>query len=325
MKVSAQIDSVFKVMSDLAAQQQTHIKQHLKQTCDLNGWLFIDRVKKKESFAQKLETGRFKKLLSIDDMYACTIVVQNLEAIGKAEKLVEKLFEVKKRKPPKKTHSNLSPENFSYDSLRLYCKLIDYHKSTEYGKLIFEVQIKTFLEHAWSVATHDFSYKTGKVTWAKIRLAAQLKAILENVEISIRYANRLSKSKNINKTNKIIDDKNKIIEFYQKNWADANLPANLKRLAECTNTLMKLGKFTLNDLSRWLSVETDNGKGVKNLSMSPYQTIIQTLINQNPDTIKSILSSEDQFYIIITPNMEIPGWLDTKQEKILYISGSELV
>ena len=49
----------------------------------------------------------------------------------------------------------------------------------------FEVQIRTAFEHAWSVATHALSYKGKRIDWRIERLAAQLKASVEQLDMLV--------------------------------------------------------------------------------------------------------------------------------------------
>jgi ppGpp synthetase/RelA/SpoT-type nucleotidyltranferase len=46
----------------------------------------------------------------------------------------------------------------------------------------FEVQIKSAFEHAWSATTHLLTYKSSEVNWSKLRLTAQLKAAVEQLD-----------------------------------------------------------------------------------------------------------------------------------------------
>jgi Region found in RelA / SpoT proteins len=52
-------------------------------------------------------------------------------------------------------------------------------------RLLFEVQIKSAFDHAWSTATHDLTYKAEQIDWRRLRLSAQIKAIVEQLDVAI--------------------------------------------------------------------------------------------------------------------------------------------
>jgi hypothetical protein len=52
-------------------------------------------------------------------------------------------------------------------------------------RLLFEVQIKSAFDHAWSTATHDLTYKAQQIDWRRLRLSAQIKAIVEQLDVAI--------------------------------------------------------------------------------------------------------------------------------------------
>ncbi len=52
-------------------------------------------------------------------------------------------------------------------------------------EVVFEVQIKTAFEHAWSTVTHDLVFKGQQVDWRSKRLAAQLKALVEQIDFLV--------------------------------------------------------------------------------------------------------------------------------------------
>jgi hypothetical protein len=52
-------------------------------------------------------------------------------------------------------------------------------------EIVFEVQIKTAFEHAWSTVTHDLVFKGQQVDWRSKRLAAQLKALVEQIDFLV--------------------------------------------------------------------------------------------------------------------------------------------
>jgi hypothetical protein len=57
----------------------------------------------------------------------------------------------------------------------------------------FEVQIRTAFEHAWIVGTHPLTYKTPTVDWRRARLAAQMKAAVEQLDLTLLQFESLCK------------------------------------------------------------------------------------------------------------------------------------
>ena len=54
------------------------------------------------------------------------------------------------------------------------------------------MQIRTAFEHAWIVATHPLTYKTAIIDWRRYRLSAQLKASVEQLDLSVHEFEALS-------------------------------------------------------------------------------------------------------------------------------------
>jgi len=77
-----------------------------------------------------------------------------------------------------------APDAFRFDVTRFIGRLASLNRESP-GPLFdvpFEVQIRSAFEHAWSVTTHALSYKSPDVSWSKLRLAAQLKAAVEQLD-----------------------------------------------------------------------------------------------------------------------------------------------
>src|SRR5690606_19680800 len=126
-------------------------------------------------------------------------------------------------------------DSFPFDDLRLYCRIGNKHHykiAPEVSNLIFEVQVKTFLQHAWSIATHDIIYKTDQISWGKERVAYQVKAALEQAEVAISGAKNLSTVKELSKENMLVKKINRVIILLSKHFKKEDLPDDKRRLAQ---------------------------------------------------------------------------------------------
>ncbi|GAA4457966.1 hypothetical protein [Rurimicrobium arvi] len=239
MKVIQSIEAIY--------EEQKEINSVLKKRVDdllislkRDNWHYFSRLKQLESFALKLETGRFVNSKALEDFFACTIVVDNLEQINKAKALVRSKFNIVDQKPrnPKFTHKE--PSSFQFDDLRLYCTLKQPENMPEepIAKIPFEIQIKTFIQHAWTLATHDLIYKSDEINWSKERIAFQIKAVLEQAEVTISGVNNLINLPEVSKDNKDTSEYKKILKFYRDLFTKDDLPLDLVRLCKNTKELL---------------------------------------------------------------------------------------
>lgn len=164
-------------------------KEAVRGYCETNGHAFIWRSKDAESLAEKLETGRIPVLCEIDDLFGCSVIISNLTLEEKVIADLEFMFapvSVKRRESTFK-----SPEAFRFEATRFIGRLrITDIDDPRLGQLSFEIQIRTAFEHAWSVATHGEAYKANKVDWKLERLAAQMKALVEQLDmLAVDYEN----------------------------------------------------------------------------------------------------------------------------------------
>jgi len=172
------------------------VKETMLNFCDNNnGYALTSRIKTIESLAEKIETGRFQKWSELDDLFGCTIIIPNLSQEQEVIKFCQDTFQVVKI--VKRGQNKKSPDTFKFDSTRIYARL----KSVEdtnidnllsIFKVIFEIQIKSAFEHAWAVSTHDLVYKSSEIDWKKLRLAAQIKAIVEQLDTMILAFEQIS-------------------------------------------------------------------------------------------------------------------------------------
>lgn len=167
-----------------------YLKPTLAKFCKDGNYQFDEgRVKSLESVAEKLESGRFATWSSLDDLVAFTIVVPTT---GHEKPVLEFLDQSFDRSALRSRGTTRKPPDvFRFDATRWYGTLRDEDPPPQVvegaSTVTFEVQIKTAFEHAWSVVTHDIVYKGDDVDWNKLRLAAQLKAMTEQIDLMVEH------------------------------------------------------------------------------------------------------------------------------------------
>lgn len=286
------------------------------------GWFFASRLKQLESFALKIETGRVNAPRRMEDFFACTIIVPTLRQVSVAEQFLEEIYEVDARRPKNDETTHKKASDFVFDDLRLYLK----RRSSSTGRnddlegMTFEVQIKTTLQYAWGIASHDLIYKTDNLSWPKERIAFQIKAMLEHAEIAIAEVERLAASPTIAKKDQETADMLEIIHEIRGFWTPDRLPSDIKRLAESILRVMKTCKLKSSELASLLDKEKRR-IGVLPANLSPYAFLIQALAH-NPDLdFRTKLTSgrNRQTKILIHNDMELPEWMKEPSDNIIRI------
>jgi hypothetical protein len=181
--------------------------------------------------------------------------------------------------------------------------------------ITFEIQIKSAFEHAWSVSTHDLVYKNSNIDWARLRLAAQIKATVEQLDMLILSFEEVSKT--IEKNNyPEIQIKQTIEKEINKLFENNKLPNELapKDMSRfCDNLyqiLKKAGKED-KDVKKIIKQITNQINLTKNnqipRSISLFQYFLASLIEKN--IIESTLEKynfhiTDEF-IALYPSIQI--------------------
>ncbi|MHB8790167.1 MAG: hypothetical protein ACYDBT_09830 [Desulfobulbaceae bacterium] len=305
--------------------------QSLKQQVDQllfnkkeSGWHYLSRIKELESYNLKIETGRYCKSTQLDDFFACTLVVENINSIERAHALVESLFNISHKRPVNHKITHKKSDSFPFDDLRIYAKWKDFEgqRPTYLNDLIFEIQIKTFLQHAWGIATHDMIYKSDSKNWAQERVAYQIKAMLEHAEISISEVISISGSSILNKSDIYSFNVNKIIKILDLVWEKDDLPKDKKLLAENVYSLISAIEIKPNELRKLLEKETAGGRGARLLNLSPFAIIVKTLLNTVPEKMEIFFNTKvPRFKLYIPDELELPSKFDaTKNDNSVIVN-----
>lgn len=271
-------------------------------------WHFESRVKEIESFAVKLETGRVRDPFRLEDFLGCTLVVSNSSEIDDAIALVRKHFSVKYRRPKKPGETHKAADAFPFDDIRLYVqrKPAPGLPLEPIDEVIFEVQVKTFLQHAWSIATHDITYKTDNISWGKDRVAAHLKAALEHIELSLKEADSLAKSSAVALNNEKTTHVAMVADILIRNWKRADLPKNLRALAQAVSEVLKVAEMSPKDLDDLLQAAKKKGNSVP-LNLSPYGAILSMIIGSRAEHLDMRLSELGKPTVLLTPEISLPA------------------
>ncbi|CAN7586494.1 hypothetical protein [Pararhizobium sp. LjRoot238] len=285
-------------------------------------WHFVSRLKSDESFALKVEAGLCDENLVIDDFYACTWVVRNSSEIAKATKIVEDNFDVVARRPLASDKTTNRPTDFQFDDLRMYVRLKPgYAGSTEIHSVIFEIQIKTFLQHAWGIATHDLTYKTDEVSWARFRVASQIRAMLEHAELSIERFESLAGSQIIAKEFDDFVGIHEIIVQLRSRFVPAALPKDLQRLAKVIGSALRTLGVTVEQCMKYLDEESNIGRGVNELNLSPYSIVIQAVLARHSFKVADLLSkaAKSRYFrpIRLSKSVNVPASLNSLVPKVI--------
>jgi ppGpp synthetase/RelA/SpoT-type nucleotidyltranferase len=312
MKIPASIRRLYDDQSESCHNLRARVDALLKSRLHAR-WHYESRVKSIEAFTLKIESGRFPDPSALEDFFAATIVVRNSAEITEAEAIASGLFSVDKRRPKQDAETHKAPEQFPFDDLRLYARWRDDPALPVTGLegVLFELQIKTFLQHAWSIATHDLVYKSDDASWSKARIAYQIKAMLENAEVSIQEAARLSESAALAKSDAKTASLRKFIALITDLWTKEDLPSDIRRLAENVMQLAQLVEMTPDDLKALLQEDKDHGSGPLTRNLTPYGVVLQTLLTHRKKNVNAALMKKPRIRVLIPKELEIPKDIDT--------------
>ncbi|MET0395814.1 MAG: hypothetical protein ABW277_03230 [Longimicrobiaceae bacterium] len=272
------------------------------------GWFYRGRIKPIESFAQKLETGRVDDATALEDFFACTLVVENRAAIQEAREFVERFCEIQYQRPPDPQTTFKRPEAFSFDDLRLYVRLKATGPEEPITEVLFEIQIKTFLQYAWGIATRDLIYKGDQISWGKARLAYQIKAMFEHAEISIAEVEAISTSGALTVTDQDTQEQNRVLEWLREGWDPDRLPQDRRRLVSTLLQITKGMHLSLDDLFAAVDQDTARGEGIHLRDLSPYGIVVRSLFAHQSTKVQNFLRDRNRrqkLRIFLTEEMEV--------------------
>jgi hypothetical protein len=183
MIVPPVLDRYFGLHHPYVKKLEEKVEQTVFPYCKANNFAYVGRTKSVESLAEKIESGRFAGWSELDDLFACTMVLPTLKYEDEAIAFLKRVFH--EVRLVRRGQMDKMPDVFRFDATRFVGSLryiVGGEQPPEIFKMKFEVQLRSAFEHAWSVTTHALAYKAATVDWSHLRLAAQLKAAVEQLD-----------------------------------------------------------------------------------------------------------------------------------------------
>lgn len=267
---------------------------------------YYSRIKSLESVFIKAQKGEYENpLREMEDFFAGTIVVPTLAMIEPVKEELTREFEV--IEPVIKSPN---PYEFRYRDLHLTLKLKDSPLRVDKTvlELGFEIQLKTFLQSAWSQAAHDIIYKPGKISWGAERIAGELRALLElgdNVLAQIEATAQLLHSQAEMQYPDYKSDTTRIIKIMEEHWDSTELPSDRRRMADVVHKFLDMAGLKPDDLDIIIQKAKEANDNIFTfMTISSPQKVFILIYRKYPDKVKQKLNQKgDKFRVLITPEM----------------------
>ena len=321
MKIVKAVRDLYSAQYPAFAKLSTDVSRTLESLAASKRWFYLSRIKSLESFALKLETGRVSEPSKLEDFFACTVVVPTMGEIKDAIDTIVSRYPLLYRRPADDALTGKRPSSFEFDDLRLYVRRP--HSATGYAEevtdLVFEVQVKTVLQYAWSQATHDLTYKSEAVNWSLERVAFQIKAMLEHAEVAISEAQELAHADALSKQDRRTNELSLLLDKIREIWPREALPNDLKRLAENILSILQLCGLQAKDFLQVIQKERDR-VGILPVNLSPYAFSVQALAWREDIQLHERLDrGQRKAKIVIHSGMELPKWLWTEHPRVINV------
>jgi ppGpp synthetase/RelA/SpoT-type nucleotidyltranferase len=169
---------------DLAAKLDTLINEVLAAQ-GIRAHSVNARVKERGEVERKLQRNpdAFTDLCDMTDVVGVRIITYFTDQVEEVAKIVEDEFDIDQAKSTDKG-ADLEPDRFGYLSLHYIARLAagraEWAEYRRFAGCVFEIQIRSILQHAWAEIEHDLGYKSEASVPRHIRRRfSQLAGLLE--------------------------------------------------------------------------------------------------------------------------------------------------
>lgn len=196
------------------------------------------RAKTMKSVAEKFERKQYTNLVKeMTDLCGVRVITYFERDVKRVGDIIRKTFDVQEGQSLDKA-KKLDTDRVGYRSVHYVCSLGEHRcslpENIPYKGLLFEVQVRTVLQHAWAEIEHDRNYKFAGLLPDELK--RRLFLIAGTLESADREFNSIA--------NELDDYKDKVA----KNTADGDLQLELNSTTinqYIYSRFQKAGKFTL--------------------------------------------------------------------------------
>ena len=262
------------------------------------------RIKPKESLMAKIEKEGYKNPADeIEDLVACTLIVNKTSEIDFVKKVIEQKFNIE----AEKSKRSRSPNEFVYDAVHLILSFKDDPFISNRGRDIlgrkFELQIRTGLQNTIDKVTREEIYKTDVLTWQKDRTASEIRANLELLDLLLDSFPKIADFQE-EREYELYKRRNKIIDLLKYTWTAEKLPEDLRRASIIIEDYLKLAEAEVEDLSNWLKLDK-YAYIVKAVSITPCQIILMILFLEKKNRFLQTVERRNRRLLITSEMIDI--------------------
>ena len=261
---------------------KTFLESRLKaDLSDIPPDVIIARTKRPESIFEKLQTGKYSRVEDLKDLVGVTVVVLYRHQIRAAMDAVTNSGLVIVDHPG----ATVPPTDFRYREPKIFVALPqDYQdRNPDIAGFVAEIQFTTTLQHALDVTTHDFDYKGRSYSWSNFRLVAQLRGMLEMVDVMIDDIENVSliRTEPIDIPEKMLYGEAVLSQMVER-FDDGALPNDRRRLADTVGTWSRAAGLAAEQLGEILDRHADL---VNARSIDPASATLGALLREHADSL----------------------------------------
>jgi putative GTP pyrophosphokinase len=204
------------------------------------------RTKTIESLKDKINSkqNKYESLNHVTDIVGIRIITYLESDVDLVGSLIEKEFQLDKENTIDKRI--LKADQFGYKSLHLVVSLNEMRSQLKelaaFKEIIFEIQIRSILQHAWAEIEHDLGYKGKGIPDPLKRTFNRLSALLETADLEF-----------VRLKNDIIEYEKKVSELIINEPENVDInKASLYSFLRTNSTLIKATKIIRSNVQRMI-------------------------------------------------------------------------